>query len=330
MTGVVPRLGAVTTDESFPLEYGSALDHARIAYSDVGPAHGPVTVVMGGISAGRHVVTPPAHDADGWWGSVVGVGRALDTTARRVISFDYLSGPGESCALGTGTSVATHDQARALALVLDDLDIERVDLVGASYGGMVALVFAALFPARARRLVVISAAHRSHPMATALRSLQRDIATLGSMSGQADRGLALARGLAMTTYRTAEEFQLRFSGTPKWTEGRPRFQVQDYLDHHGSHFGERFSVGSFRCLSESIDLHRVAPETITAPTTVVSVDSDRLVPGWLAAELAGRLSGPCTTIRIASHYGHDAFLKEPDQMGRVVTGALDGPLGGVQ
>ncbi len=58
------------------------------------------------------------------------------------------------------------------------------------------------------------------------------------------------------------------------------------------------------------------------PTTVVSVDSDTLVPPWLVAEMVRKLPGTGRTIRVASNFGHDAFLKEKTVVGKVIRHVL--------
>ena len=218
----------------------------RLPYEVLGPASAPATVVLGGISAGRHLARTITDPRRGWWPGVVGEGGALDPARRRLVGIDYLGGRSDSQLL---RPVTTRDQARAVAAVLDDLGIAAASLVGASYGGMVALAFAELFPARVARLAVLCAAHRTHPMATALRSLQRSAASLGADAGRAARGVALARALAMTTYRSAAEFEERFDWAPL-TPGDPggspaRFPVEDYLDARGADFVRHFEADRF-------------------------------------------------------------------------------------
>ncbi len=285
----------------------------RLPYEVLGPAPAPATVVLGGISAGRHLAPTAADPARGWWPGVVGEGGALDPARHRLVGIDYLGGRSRA---GLLRPVTTHDQARAVAAVLDDLGIAAASLVGASYGGMVALAFAELFPERVARLAVLCAAHRTHPMATALRALQRSAASLGAASGRPACGVALARALAMTTYRSAQEFEERFDSAPL-TPGEPgkspaRFPVEEYLDARGADFVRRFDADRFLTLSESIDLHRTRPASLPPHALLVSFDSDFLVPPWLMEELAAE-SGSAAAPRhvtLPSPYGHDAFLKE--------------------
>ena len=299
------------------------------------PAAAIPTLVLGGISAGRHL-GPASFDATpGWWPGLVGPGQALDPARGALIGVDYLGGTdrhGDASRLLR--PVTTHDQARAIAAVLDHLGIARASFVGASYGGMVALAFAELFPERTGRLVMLCAAHRTHPMATAVRSVQRAAVGLGVDSGDTARGLSLARALAMTTYRSTREFEERFSsfalsaGTPG---GDPaRFPVEEYIEARGADFVRRFDTDRFLALSESIDLHSTRPGSLPEHALLVSFDTDILVPPWLMDELAARDSGaapgrsPARHVTIPSLYGHDAFLKETAAVSAQLTTQLHG------
>src|SRR5205823_6030535 len=147
--------------------------------------------------------------------------------------------------------VTTHEQALALARILRYWGIGRVHaIVGSSYGGMVALAFAERFGARVERLVVLSAAHESAPMSTALRTLQRRIVELGLETGRADEAMAIARGLAMTTYRTAAEFSGRFASAPvSLSSNDARFEVDEYLRDRGNRFAATVRPERFLALS---------------------------------------------------------------------------------
>ena len=178
--------------------------------------------------------------------------------------------------------------------------------------------FAELFPERVSQLVVLCAAHRAHPMATGIRAIQRAIVKLGEESGQAEAGVVLARALAMTTYRSTREFEERFDVRPTDEGLPPRYPIEEYLEAQGRTFASRFDVAAFFRLSESIDLHIVEPEGITAPTTLVSVDTDALAPPWLVEELETRAPGVTRHVRLTSIFGHDAFLKEADAVSEVL------------
>ena len=322
-----PSRDVLQLSGDFALTHGGRLSSPRLAFEQTG--EGPPVVALGGISAGRHLTATSEDPSAGWWSAQVGAGQAIDTRAFRALSFDYLGGNGNSSGPRSATAaeefpaISTSDQARALAALLDALEIPRLHaLVGASYGGMVALAFAALYPQRVERLVVLSAADRAHPMATAWRSLQRRIVRLALSQDLGEQGLALSRGLAMTTYRSGEEFAERFAGPVRFTERGARFPVEGYLEARGRDFARDFDPHAFLRLSESLDLHSVDPRRVSAPTTLVAVRSDQIVPLAQMQALARRLAGPSRLVEIASPYGHDAFLKEIRAVGSILRGAL--------
>ena len=178
---------------------GMSLSEERVAirYRLIGRAGAPVLVTLGGISADRCM--------DQWWSELVGPGLAFDPERFRLLSMDWLS-------RSDGQAVLSDDQAIALSRLLDELGIESVqDFIGASYGAMVGLAFAARFPQRIGRLIAISGPHQAHPMSTARRLVQRDILRLAAERDVPERGVALARALALTTYRPPQLFAQAFA-----------------------------------------------------------------------------------------------------------------------
>ena len=202
-----------------PLHHGGSLEQPSSAWRLAGPPGAPVVVALGGISAHRRVFDIEQPRA-GWWREIAGPGRALDSTRVRILGIDYLGGSGESTgptAGGVFPSLSSYDQAEALRQLLDHLQHRRLRaIVGASYGGMVALAFAERYrragraaaghqrrgsrPSHVHRLAQRAAAHR------ALRAVR---------PGTPADGMELARALAMATYRSPEEFAARFAMPPR-------------------------------------------------------------------------------------------------------------------
>jgi homoserine O-acetyltransferase/O-succinyltransferase len=313
--------GHVTVLETPSVEGRGVRGSLLPPYSLVGADDAPVVVVLGGISATRHVVS--SSERSGWWGAIAGHGCAIDTNRVRVLGFDFIDG-GRDAAGRPRRVVTTGDQAACLDRILRANGIDRVHaIVGSSYGGMVALAFAERFPDQVDRLVVISAAHESHPMSTALRTLQRRIVELGLETNTAAEAMSIARGLAMTTYRTAAEFATRFASEPVAIDGNDaRFEVDDYLRDRGRRFAETMPVERFLALSLSGDLHRVDPSRITVPTTLVAAEGDAIVPRQQIEALATQLNAPTKLVHLQTKVGHDAFLVETDKVSAVVTSAL--------
>ena len=139
-----------------------------------------VLLVGGGISAGRHVVATRRISEPGWWQSASRELRPrlappardrLDRRRWRARPADRRRRPGRR---HRGAARPSRNRSRG-------------GFIGASYGGMVALQFAARHPARIGAMLVISAAGAAHPFASACRSLQRRALSLGE---RGDRRLA--------------------------------------------------------------------------------------------------------------------------------------------
>lgn len=299
---------------------------APLAWELSGASEAPVVLALGGISATRHVLSTAEDPSPGWWEGIGGAGRALDPATRRVLGVEFLDGDCDAQG-APARVVTTHEQAAAIVELLDSIGIERLDaVIGASYGGMVALALAERWPARVRRIVVIGAAHEAHPMSTALRSLQRETVWLGLRTGQPIQGMRIARGVAMTTYRSAREFAERFPPREVAATGAsasPEFDVERYLRHAGERFAERMSPARFLALSLSADLHRVTPESVSVPTTLIAAQSDTLVPPSQMRVLGSRLPNLLGFHTLRSRRGHDAFLTETGRLSRLLITILD-------
>ena len=281
-----------------------------------GEADRPLVLVLGGISANRFVCQDEKGEA-GWWPGMVGHGCAVDPARYQVMGLDF-------AADGSGrTAPSTEDQAGVIRAALDMLGVARLDaIVGASYGGMVALKFGQLFPGRVAKLVAISACAEPHAAATAQRDLQRRIVALGLANGCADQALSIARGLAMMSYRTPEEFAQRFIGGLSHGDPLGLSDPGRYLAARGSAFQAVMSPERFLSLSASIDRHKVEPAEIPVPVLLIGATSDQLVPPSQMLDLAKRL--PCGQLHLLDClYGHDMFLKEAEKMGELVAPFLE-------
>jgi len=324
-TNITVREGILEVPGEIQLYHGGKLSNIRIAWRLVGPATAPVVCAMGGISGGRRVCLADDPRQE-WWSQIAGPDRPLDVNQYRILSFDYLGGSGETTGPESGTtfpSVSSYDQAGVLQRVIDHLGIKALHAIaGGSYGGMVALAFGELHPERVSHLLIIGAADRAHPMATAWRSVQRQILRFAVDCGRPKEGVQLARALAMSTYRSTEEFSARFNDEPVLDGDRFVFPVESYLFARGNDYASRYRPEAFLCLSESIDLHRVDTARIFVPTTAVAVREDQLVPLGDIRAMVARL--PVARLHeISSIFGHDAFLKETEQLRRIFAVALE-------
>jgi len=315
--------GILDLPDTWVLHHGDVLARPRIAYRLDGPAHAPIVAALGGISAHRLVA---GAKGEAWWAEIVGPGLALDTLRYRILGIDYIGGTGDSSTsdgLRQFPPVSAYDQAAALAAVVRHLGHGPLHaIVGASYGGMVALAFAERHTELLERLVVLSAADRSRALSTAWRCIQRQLVREALERGDGPSGLRLARALAMTTYRSAAEFAERFGAAPVRGADRFRFPVEDYLFARGDRYIQRYRPESFLALSESIDLFAIDASQVRTPATLFAVRDDLLVPLADMHAFAGRLGGRYRLFEIDSIFGHDAFLKEGAALKPILEQAL--------
>ncbi|MYZ06244.1 homoserine O-acetyltransferase [Streptomyces sp. SID2999] len=350
-----------TAGTPLPLEAGGELPGVRLAFETWGrlaPDRSNAVLVLHALTGDSHVAGPagPGHPTPGWWDALVGPGRALDTDRWFVVAPNALGGcqgstgpastrPGTDRAWGGAFPFLTQrDQVAAEAGLADALGIERWALVvGGSMGGMRAVEWAVSYPERVGALLLLAtaAAASAEQIAWAeiqLGAIRSDPHWRGGDYHSAGRGpvagLGLARRLAHVTYRAEAELQTRFGRAPQggedpWHGGR--YQVGSYLDHHAEKLVRRFDAGSYVVLTEAMNAHdvgrgrggvRSALAGVRAPALVAGVDSDRLYPLSQQRELAALIPSADGVRVVESPYGHDGFLIETEQVGRLVAELL--------
>ena len=288
-------------------EQARQIDDRFVRFRAIGRSDAPTVLVLGGISAGRMIGEP---DATAWWPEIIGVGKAIDTTKYRVIGVDYFP-----LAPKNAIDLSPNDFARVYLAALEKLGVLRLHgIIGASFGGMIAQEMAVIAPEKIERLCVLCAADKPSAMGRAWRRVQQRIIDLGQRLGAADEGAAIARELAVTTYRTSAEFNDRF---------RDDQSVEDYLGYQGEKFLQNMSPVRYRTLSAAIDRHAIDPCKITLPVTVIAFEEDQLVPVEDARRLAQGVTGRSRFRLFSSPYGHDAFLKESALIGPVIKSCLE-------
>ncbi|GAA4365212.1 alpha/beta fold hydrolase [Kangiella marina] len=327
VTAVLDRI-AVT--ESVRLATGNVIEPFGIEYSVYGSLDKPVIVVLGGISASRNLIDgdkieteDAAHDAraKGWWDELVGNEKAIDTNEFCVISLNYLGALKLETIDGHSSvfNLTPADQSCILNLLLVSLGIDKaITIVGSSYGGMVGLSYAEQYPEALKKLICISASDKSTHTARAIRSIQRGIFELASNAQEKHQALSLARQLSILFYRTDEIFDTQFTDPvflqPSKSVVGYEKTIYSYLSHQGEKFANRNTIPRYESLLDSIDSHRVDACKIISECHFIAVPTDRLVSYESMRKLAHKVKGTSHFYRLESIYGHDAFLKECQQL----------------
>ncbi len=335
------------------LASGERLDEVVVAYETYGRlnADRSNTVYI------CHALTGDAHSAGwrpgdrrpGWWETMIGPGKAIDTNRWFVVSSNLLGG----CQGSTGPSSTNPATGEPWGLdfpLLDMADFVTVHralvahlgitqlhaVVGGSLGGMQALQWALTYPAELTNAVVIAASSRLTAQniafsAVGRQAIMRDENFLGgrfaSEQTNPDVGLAIARMMAHITYTSEEGFQSKFGRNPQREESFPGFgvdfAVEGYLQHQGETFLARFDALSYLYLTRVMDYfdpfaaENALAAVIEEPVRflVVSFDSDWRFSTEHSRRIVRHLAIgqlPVTFRDIRSPWGHDSFLLKID------------------
>lgn len=352
----------VLAGRPFALTSGESLPEVRVAVRTWGRPRPEGAVLI------CHALTGDA-DAASWWPGVVGPGKAIDPERHFIIGMNILGGchgttgplsldprTGRPYGLSFPT-ISVEDIVAVEAATLKEMGVRRLHLVaGGSLGGMQALAWALLHPALVDHALVAAAPWASPPLAVAWNAIGRqailhDPDFLGGARpapGRAPRGLAIARMLAMTTYRSHENFHAKFgreeaggddpvarrfgpyaTEVARGSRFAPRFAAETYLHYQGEKLVRRFDAFTYLYLTQAMDLfdaHLLASRRRRAKglprVMCLSVSSDILYPPAevvRAAHELDRLGYPVLTEEIASPVGHDAFLIEGEAVGRAIS-----------
>ena len=356
-------------DASAPLRLDCGVDLApfQIAYQTYGELNADRTnalLICHALTGDQHVANEhPVTHKPGWWETMVGPGRIIDTDRYFVICPNVIG----AC-MGTTGPAATNpktgkpwgldfpvitirDMVRAQAMLLDRLGVETLfSVLGGSMGGMQVLQWAASYPAR-----VFSAM----PVACATRHSAQNIAfhEVGRQAIMADpdwrhgryfaegtnprRGLAVARMAAHITYMSDAALHRKFGRrlqdreTPTFSFDAD-FEVESYLRHQGSSFVERFDANSYLYLTRAMDYFDLAAdhngvlaEAFRGTRTrfcVVSFTSDWLFPTSESRSLVHALNAGGARVSFAeidTDKGHDAFLLDVPEYLDITRGFLE-------
>ena len=363
-TSAVARFSA---GQGLALDAGPTLGPFQVAYQTYGTLNAErsnAILLCHALTGDQHAANPhPLTGKPGWWATMVGPGKPIDTERYFVISSNVIGGcmgstgpastnPATGKVYGLDMPVVTiRDMVRAQARLLDHLGIETLFCVaGGSMGGMQVLQWLSSFPER-----VFSAL----PIATASRHSAQNIAfhEVGRQAVMADpewhggryrdagahptKGLAVARMAAHITYLSESALQRKF-GRKLQNRLAPTFsfdadfRIESYLRYQGSSFVDRFDANSYLYVTRACDYFDLAEDfggrlsaafkQTRARVCVVSFTSDWLYTTADARAIVHALNAaalPVSFVEIATDKGHDAFLVEEPEFFNTTRGFLE-------
>jgi homoserine O-acetyltransferase len=350
--------------DSLTLDSGLVLAPVDVAYE----TYGELNQARSNAILVTHAFTGDAHAAGisheggkpGWWDSMIGPGKAFDTTKYFVICSNVLGG----CRGTTGPSsidpttgkpfgmqfpmITIGDMVRLQKRLVEHLGIERLlGVAGGSMGGMQVLEWAVRYP---------ESVAAAFPIATTARHSAQQIAfnEVGRQAIMADpdwnngeyyegkppgRGLAVARMVGHITYMSDDSMKEKFGRRFRTRGGeafafQDEFEVESYLRYRGTQFVDRFDANSYLYITKAMDVFDLtqglpslaaAMERARARFLVISFTSDWLYPTYQSLEMVSALRSRGRDVaycELSSNYGHDAFLVDVGEQTELVRGFL--------
>ncbi|MET0904637.1 MAG: homoserine O-acetyltransferase [Bradyrhizobiaceae bacterium] len=348
-TSLVAKFGP---DEPLRLDCGVDLAPFQIAYQTYGTLNADKSnaiLICHALTGDQHVFnTNPVTGKPGWWGTMVGPGKALDTERYFIICSNVLGG----CMGSTGPAslnaatgkiwgldfpvITIPDMVRAQAMLIDRLGIAQLfSVVGGSMGGMQTLQWTAAYPERVFSALAVACSTKHSAQNIAFHELGRQavMADPDWRGGRyfeegthPHRGLGVARMAAHITYLSDAALHRKF-GRRMQDRELPTFsfdadfQVESYLRYQGSSFVERFDANSYLYLTRAMDYFDIAAdhdgklaEAFRDTKTrfcLMSFTSDWLFPTAESRDVVHALNAGGVRVSFAeieTDRGHDAFL----------------------
>lgn len=326
------------------------------------PERSNAVLVFHALSGDAHVAGYHSLEdrKPGWWENMVGPGKGIDTDKYFVICANTLGGckgttgpssinPATGKPWGLDFPVVTiEDMVKVQKALVDYLGIQRLlAAIGGSMGGMLVLEWMVRYPAHVKTAIPVATTPRQSAQCIAFDAVGRSaiLADPNFKGGQyhegspPEDGLAIARMVGHITYLSEqgmhEKFGRQLRRADKYSyDFSSEFSVETYLDHQGRAFVQRFDANSYLYITKALDYYDLggrygsltkAFEGVEANVLVISLSGD-----WLYTPQHSRLvvdallaNGKRVSYsEINSPYGHDAFLLEPEVLGRLISGAL--------
>ena len=334
----------------------SPIDVAYETYGQLNEAGDNAVLICHALSGNAHVAGYNRADdrKPGWWDNMVGPGKGIDTNNYFVICSNFLGGcsgttgpssinPATGKPYGLDFPIITiADMVKVQKLLLDKLGIKKLlAVIGGSIGGMQVLQWAILYPDFVNSAIPIATTGNLGAQSVAFDAVGRNaiLADANFNNGQyrdkpgPDRGLAIARMIGHITYLSEqgmrEKFGRQLRNAEKYKDDfNSEFAVETYLEYQGQTFVERFDANSYLYITRAADYFDLQKDygsltkafaNTKARFMVISFSSDWLFTPAQSRAMVEALAANRKDVSyccLASPYGHDAFLLEPEVLGR--------------
>ena len=367
--GIVEKKFHITAEppHEMLLECDARLGPITIAYETYGTLNhdkSNAVLILHALSGDSHVAGyySDKDKKPGWWDSMVGPGKGIDTDKYYVVCSNIIG----SCMGSTGPNtlnpktakpyglefpvVTIGDMVKAQKSLLDALGVEKLlSVVGGSVGGMQVLEWCVRYPERVVSAIPLATTTKHSALAIAFNEIARQaIMTDPNWNGgdyysgsRPETGLAVARMIGHVTYLSDQSMRLKFGRRLQNKNDfsfnfDPEFQVESYLRHQGRRFVERFDANAFLYITKAADYFDLAEQhgngsmveafsKTNARFLVVSFTSDWLYPTYQSREMVKAIKKTGQDVsfcEIEAKWGHDAFLIPNPRLSSIIGGFL--------
>jgi len=368
--GIVEKKFHTTAEppDQMVLECGAQLGPITIAYETYGNLNSDrsnAVLILHALSGDAHVAGyhTEKDDKPGWWDSMVGPGKGIDTDKYFVVCSNIMGScmgstgpatpnPKTAEPYGLGLPVVTvGDMVRAQKTLVEALGIKRLlAVIGGSVGGMQVLEWCVRYPEMVASAIPLATTTKHSALAIAFNEIARQAIMTDPnwnngnyYSGpRPETGLAVARMIGHVTYLSDESMRLKFGRRLQDKSDfsfsfDPEFQVESYLRYQGKRFVERFDANAFLYITKAADYFDLAEQhgggsvveafsKSTARFLVVSFTSDWLYPTYQSREMVKAIKKTGLDVsfcEIEAEWGHDAFLIPNPRLSSIIGGFLN-------
>ena len=355
--------------EPLLLDCGRSLGPVTLAYETWGKLNedrSNAVLILHAFSGDSHVAAHDQSDLEvngvGWWETMVGPGKGIDTDKYFVICSNILG----SCSGSTGPGsinpqsgqrygldfpvVTIADMVRAQKRLIDHLGISKIyAVIGGSVGGMQVLQWCVSYPGMVRAAIPLATTMRHSALCIAFNEVARQAIMADPKwhkgkyveNSPPELGLAVARMIGHITYLSDEAMHRKFGRRLQERDDlsfrfESDFQVESYLNYQGAKFVRRFDANSLLYITKAADYFDLNEErnpainqleNVSVKFLVISFTSDWLYPTYQSRELVQALKRNGCDVsfcEIQADCGHDAFLLPDQRLTSLISGFLDG------
>ncbi len=303
---------------NFVTQNHTKIDAIKLSYQLFGKPLGDAPIVLV-----NHALTGNSNVCgdNGWWCSLVGSGKVIDTDFYTVLAFNIPGNGYDGFMITNYQNFVAKDIAELFLLGLKKLNIKKLfTIIGGSLGGGIAWEMLALSPKLTQHLVPIASDWKSTDWLIANCKLQALILN------NSKQPVYDARVHAMLSYRTPQSLNNRFNRA----NDNGVFEVENWLNHHGKILQNRFQLAAYKLMNQLLSGINAAKshkniasalKTTSATICIVGVNTDLFFIPEENKKTKNTLRAAGLKVHyneIQSEHGHDAFLMEYQQLASIL------------